>query len=249
MHHARASSWSITDDGAGGTVLVLAMSRATTRIMLPLAAIALAGLVWSLIAYAPVPTAACILAAAVLFYHAAGRRMAVLLAMLALGGGVFGAAFHTTRGFFWLNRHRLDALVVQIAATPAITSLEIGQDRAKQDGIPAFDDYRFVNDTLITHDPAQADPKASQPKFYVGDLLRRLRVPVARYNALYASIDRLSLAGYARRPDGQIELFERLPGGTPWGESFVYGPHGGSPTGAIGGEEIRLAPHWYHVLQ
>ena len=222
------------------------MSPTTTRITVPLGTIALAGVVWSLMAYAPVPTAACIILAAVLFYQAAGRKLVVLLAILALGGGVYGAAFHTTQGFFWLNRQRLDALVVEIAATPAITAFELGQDHAARKGRPAFD-YHFLNGTLITHYRAQADPTASQPKFYVGDMLRRLHVSAARYEALSASIDRLSLAGYVRHADGQIDLSERLPGGTPWGTSFVFMPHGGSPTGAIPYDETRLAPHWYHV--
>ncbi len=223
------------------------MIRATTSITLPLGAIALTGVVWSLIIYAPVPTAAGVIAASVLLHHAAGRKIGVLLAVLVLGGALYGAAFHTTRGFFWFNRYRLDALVAEIAATPAITSLERGQDHAGKNGQPAFDDYRFLNETLITHYPAKADPTALQPRVPVDDLLRRLRVPKGRYEALCASIDRLSFAGYVRHADGQIDLLEKLPGGTPWGTSFVFRPHGGSPTGAIVYEQTRLTRHWYHL--
>lgn len=90
-------------------------------------AIALVALAVSLACYALVPAVIACGAAALLFSLAARRPLSCLLALVALGGAVIWAAFGTTDGYFWHNRHRLEALVAEIQAVPAITSLQLGR--------------------------------------------------------------------------------------------------------------------------
>ena len=213
--------------------------------------IALAVLGWALLDYAPATAAASLVALVILLSYVSPWRLRIALLASTVSAVLYFAAFQTTLGYFWLNRSRLVALVAQIQTVPAITSLEMGHDGSLKDGgkVRRFDDYRFLNNKLITHYRDQADPHASQPEYYVGDILRELRVPAATYNALRASLERLSLAGYDRTRDGQVRLMEPSPGSTPWVKSFLYRPTAQGAQSLRVMESRKLAAHWYYIME
>lgn len=212
----------------------------------------LAGFAVALALYAPAAAASTGVLAVLLLAQASPRRLPALVALAAVGGFVLWAAFLTPQGYFWLNRHRLEALVAEIGAVPAITVLAMGQDGSyPADGGEAarYDSYRFLNGQRVTHYRARVAPEASQPVRHVEDVLRGIGVPVARYHALRGSLARLGLVGYDRGPDGQITLHAPVPGGAPWDNAFVYRPDGGPPDRQIATEIQSLAPHWSYVFQ
>lgn len=185
----------------------------------------LAGLGWALADYRPAAGVACAVPAVLLLSWATRRRPLVAVMLSATVCLVLWAAFGTTEGYFLLNRQRLEALVAEIEAVPAIASLELGSDdRASRGGgeTGRFDSHRFINGQLGTRYRQQVAPEASQPVLREIDVLRDLGVPAAHYQALQASLERLSLAGFGWLTDGEIALHERMPGGTPWGSSFVF---------------------------
>lgn len=213
-----------------------------------------AALGWSLASYRPLPATIAAILAVVLLTMAARRKVIRFLAGSALGGGVLWAAFHTTEGYFWLNRFRLEALVAEIAEVPAIASLGLGQDnrvsardRRSTSRPEVFDSYRFINAVAVTHYRRQVAPDAHQPVFHVEDLLRQLNVPAARYWALRAGLERLSLSGFSRLPGGEIMLDEPVVGGTPWGFSFVFSPTDTVQRALSWQDFWKLAPRWYYV--
>lgn len=165
-----------------------------------------------------------------------------LVAGMAISG--LGAASET--GYFWLHRAKLRAMVADIAATPAITSLDLGQDDRAQDGV-AYDSYRFVNSIAVTHHRAQAAADATQPVLFVEDLLRQLGVGRAEYDRLRQDLAELSMVGFSRDSGGQVSLLRPEPGGTPWGEGLVYSPSDEPPAGQGVQGYWRLGPHWFHV--
>lgn len=216
----------------------------------------LAVLLWALLEYRPVPTvAAAVLAVTLLTIAARRRRLICGLASSAAVSIVLWAAFFTAEGYFWLNRWRLEALAQEIAATPEIVSLQLGQDDRRaptetgRSGTPEFfDSYRFINGMLVTHYRRQAAPEANQPVLFIDDVLAQLRVPADRYWRLTASLRRLSLGSYRRGPGAMITLDEPPVGGQPWGFSYVYSPSG-SFERQLRWQEIRqLTPYWYRVL-
>lgn len=184
--------------------------------------------------------------------NASARRLRTTLLCSAIGALLFFTAFYTTFGYFWLNRSRLEALVTQIQAVPAITSLELGSDGTidRKGKVQRYDAYRFVNDRLVTHYREQAAPHASpQPQFYIGDMLQHLHVAPATYYALRASLQRLSLVGYYRNKNGEIGLTEPYPWRAPWGYSFVFSPADTPPQATNIMESRRLAHKWYYVME
>lgn len=205
---------------------------------------------WAIAAYGRTPAAAAMLVAVPALALAAGRRWIAIPALLLVFGLAFWTAFATTTGYFWLNRARLEALVAEIAAVPTITSLQLGTDDPVAEGTGRtgrFDSYRFINGQLVTQYREQVEPDAPQPTLRDIDVLRGLGVPLARYLALRASLERLLLSGFDRGQDGEIALNEVMPGGTPWVTSFVYRRDGGPPSGDNVQDQRRLAPHWFHV--
>ena len=196
-------------------------------------------LAWGLLDYVPALAGAAILSLVLLLCYALALRLSLGLLCAAVGGLVFYGAFATPAGYFWLNRPRLERLVAQIQVTPAIHALEVGSG----------DEYRFLNGTLITHDRARANSEAAQPRYYVGDVLRRLRVPAATYQALHAALTRLKLGGYDRDRNGEIRLSEPSPGGTPWVNSFQYSPNGSAPQSLRVMSSRHLSAHWYYISE
>lgn len=77
--------------------------------------------------------------------------------------------------------------------------------RRSDAGLPeVFDSYRFINGVAVTHYRRHVAPNAAQPVLHVKDLLRQLDVPLVRYWALRATLERLSLSGLqspSRWPD------------------------------------------------
>ena len=212
----------------------------------------IAGLSWAVADYRPTAGVACAVLAVALLCWATRRRPLVPVMFSATVCLVLWAAFGTAEGYFLLNRHRLEALVAEIEAIPAITSIELGTDDRTSHGgreTGRFDSYRFINGQLVTQYREQVAPDASQPVLREIDVLRDLGVPAARYQALRASLDRLSLAGFGRLTDGEIALHERMPGGMPWGSSFVFRRSAGPLLGERINEQRQLAPHWFHITQ
>ena len=174
------------------------------------------------------------------------RRVWLPIGLAAGLAGLWWGAASTETGYFWLHRAKLRATIADIMATPAITSLDLGQDERTRDGV-AYDSYRFINSTVVTHYSAQAAPGASQPVLYVEDLLRQLGVDAAAYRRLREDLAALSMAGFSREPGGQVSLLRPEPGGTPWGEGLVYSPSDKPPRGPGVQGYRRLAPHWFQV--
>ncbi|SDV47070.1 hypothetical protein SAMN05216551_102243 [Chitinasiproducens palmae] len=238
------------------------MRSGTTRwLTLAIGGIASAAFVGGVAAYLPtiaVVGAGTAIASVATFAGSTRRRwLATTIASAALGA-VLWLAFGTTLGYFWLNRSRLDALVTQIDAVPTITSLQLGHDEAVAapiNDIQRFDSYRFINEQLVTRYRRRVAPDAPdapdtpQPTVYEDDLLHRLQVPVARYHALRATLDALSLSGFDRIGRGGIALDERMPGGTPWGNAFLYLPTDDTPAIERTLEQRRLAPHWFYITR
>ena len=225
----------------------------STRARLWSLAAGVAGLVvfaWAILAYARSPAIAAAVVTVPLLSLAAGRRwLAGSILLLVFGATIWGA-FSTTTGYFWLNRTRLETLVAAIEAVPAISSLELGND----DPLPKamgrtgrYDSYRFINGQLVTQYREQVAPTAFQPVLREIDVLRELSVPFAQYGALREALDRLRLAGFDRRRDGEIALNEVMPGGTPLGTSFLFRPVPGPPSGDNVQDWRRLAPRWFHI--
>ena len=210
----------------------------------------LAGLGLALALYVPTAAMGSTALAALSFAQATQRRLITFIALCAIGAVGFWAAFYTPHGYFWLNRVRLDSLAAEIARVPTITSLGMGQDRRlspRAGEAERYDSYRFINGNLVTHYLRQVAPGASQPVLSIDDVLRSLGVTAAQYHALRASLDRLGLVGYQLGSDGQITLYEPVPGGAPWYCAFVYRPSGGSPVDDHAWEIRPLAPHWFYV--
>lgn len=212
----------------------------------------------ALACYALVPALLAALSTIVFVGLAAGRCGLGLMALATLTGLAMWTAFGTTTGYFLLNRHRLERLVADIEAVPAIASLELGQEGEyversgppgeRQGRLHAYDTYRFINGTVVTHFREQAAPDAPQPVLFVDDVLRSLHVPADRYWSLRRSLERLSLGGYGRDPDGQVELYEPPVGGQPWGYGYVFSP-GGELSYDNGMQDAwRLGPHWFYIL-
>jgi len=214
--------------------------------------VALLGFVASLPVYWPLLTLVLASAAILLLSAAAPRRRTVAIPLLLLCAGTAWAAFGTTTGYFWLNRHRLDALVAEIDALPAITSLQLGHDEKAPSGTGQarrYDSYRFINEHLVTQYREQVTSEAPQPTLREIDVLRELGVPYVRYLALRASLERLSLSGFDRGQDGGIALNERGAGGAPWVTSLLYRADGGSPAGGRVQRSYPLSPRWSWILR
>ncbi|KQP29794.1 hypothetical protein ASF27_19555 [Methylobacterium sp. Leaf102] len=204
---------------------------------------------WALVAYAPVPGIAAAVAAVPAFARAATHRVAVFLALAAIGGGMTWAAFGTTTGYFVLNRSRLDAVVAEIAAMPTLVSFERGRDDppAEAERTAWWESTRLVNGRRVT--PYRPQGARDTDSLREIDVLRDLGVPYARYRALCGALERLGLAGFTRGPGGEIALDEPIPGGTPWGTSFVYRPDDAFPAGSGAESDRRLAPNWFFVTR
>lgn len=181
------------------------------------------------------------------------------MVLAALASAVIWAAFGTVAGYFLLNQHRLERLVAEIQAVPAIVSLELGEEDesfepssgspgGRQGNLSSYDTYRFINGTMVTHYHEQAALDAAQPVHYLDDMLRSLHVPAERYWDLRRSLERLSLGGYSRDPEGQFKLHEPAVGGQPWGYGCVFSPDGELSYRYGMQEAWRLAPHWFYVL-
>ena len=161
----------------------------------------LLALLLSLPAYSPWLSTSLALLAVALLAGAARRPLPVAGLALLLGGGLLWAAFATTTGYFWLNRHRLEALLAEIEAVPAIASLELGQEAewvTPEGERRRYDSYRFINGQAVTQHRRQVAPGAAQPVLFEADLLRELGVAPPRYQTLRAALRRLSLAGFDR---------------------------------------------------
>lgn len=213
---------------------------------------ALVAFAWGIATYDQVLAVASMVIAVPLLSMAARRWWLVAPTFVALFGVTFWAAFGTTTGYFWLNRSTLEALVAEIEAVPAITSLELGSDSVRSRGTGSadrFDSYRFINGQLVTQYREQVAPTASQPVLREIDVLRELDITFSRYAALRTSLDRLGLAGFDRRQEGEIALSEIVPGGTPWGTSFLYRPGAGPPSGGNIQTLHQLAPHWFWIWE
>ncbi|MFB9970404.1 hypothetical protein ACFFMP_10455 [Pseudoroseomonas cervicalis] len=210
------------------------------------------GFLLSLPVYAPGLSAALLLASALLLGLGARRRLAAAGLVLLSGGVLLAAGFGTTTGYFWLNRPRLEALLAEIAALPAITSLELGQEGewvTPEGERRRYDSYRFLNGQAVTQHRRQVAPGAAQPVRHEADLLRELGVPPARYLALRASLHRLSLSGFDRGPQGEVVLNQPSPGGTPWVAGLLHRPADGPPAAERVMERHRLAPRWFWVVR
>lgn len=222
------------------------------RVTLEIGLAALAAFAWCIATYnQPLAVITMVIAVPSLSV-AAGRRWLAAPILVVLFGATFWEAFGTTAGYFWLNRTRLEALVAEIQAIPAITSLELGVDHPLPKGMGRagrYDSYRFINGQLVTQYREQVAPTAFQPVLREIDVLRELGVSFAQYEALRGSLEGLHLAGFDRRQDGEIALNEPMPGGTPWGTSFLYRPASGPPSGDNVQTLRTLAPRWFHVWQ
>ena len=134
------------------------------------------------------------------------QRIGILVLALFGAVGVW-AAIGTVPGYFWLNRVRLEALVAEVAAVPAIDALELGQenslDPGGRDRSRLFDSYRFINGMVVTHHREQVAPGAEQPVYDFEDVLARLGVPAARYWHLRKALKQLGLSGYRRLSAGR----------------------------------------------
>ncbi len=213
---------------------------------------ALLAFAWCIAIYDQAHAVATVVIAVPLLSMAALRPWLVGPALVGVLGFTFWAAFGTTTGYFWLNRSRLEALVADIEAVATITSLELGVDGARSigiGGVDRYDSYRFINGQLVTQYREQVAPTAFQPVLLEIDVLRELNVDVTRYAVLRTSLEALRLAGFDRRQDGEIALNEIVPGGTPWGTSFLYRPAVGLPSGGNVKTLRRLAPRWFHIWQ
>lgn len=222
----------------------------TWRFILAAGIAGLVVFVGAVLAYGRAPAFLGMVVTVPLLSWAAARRWLAASALLLILGGVFWAAFGTVAGFFWLNRGRLDALVAEIEAVPAITSIELGHDAPLPAGMGRtgrYDSYRFINGRLVTQYRDQVAPTAFQPVFLETDVLRELGVSPARHAALRASLEGLRLAGFHRGQDGEIALNEAVPGGAPWGTAFLFRPADGPPSARNVQEWHRLAPRWFHV--
>lgn len=221
-------------------------------ILVAMAAACFVAMLAAVLFYRPVPAVvAGAVALACLFQVGKGRRMAVLALGVALAG-LLWLSFGTVRGYFWLNRLRLEALTAELAEVPAIQSLNLGSDdlftRAADGHRIAYDDYRFINGIQVTHYRRQVRPDAERPVVHVDDFLERAGVPRERYFALRERFMQLSLGGFGRNPDGQISLSEPAVGGRPWGYGFVFRPDGGEPQTTGIWDCDRLAARWFHCL-
>jgi hypothetical protein len=157
------------------------------------------------------------------------------------------AAFGTTTGYFVLNRSRLDAVVAEIAAMPTLVSFERGRDDppAEAERTAWWESTRLVNGQRVT--PYRPQGARDTDSLREIDVLRELGVPYDRYRALCDALERLGLAGFTRGPGGEIGLDEPIPGGTPWGTSFVYRPDDVFPAASGAESDRRLAPNWFFV--
>lgn len=213
---------------------------------------------WALAWYALAPALSAALVAVVLLALSARRRGLSLAVLAPLAGTLIWWSFGTTEGYFSLNQRRLERLVADIQAVPAMTSLDLGQEGAYLDPIGGsssqpgrlhvYDTYRFINGTVVTHFREQAAPEAHQPVLYVEDMLQSLHVPADRYWHLRRSLERLSLGGYSLDPAGQVALSEPPVGGQPWGYGFVFSPAGEAPWSNGVQEARELAPNWFYVM-
>lgn len=210
------------------------------------------GLVLSLPVYSLGLSLALWLASALLIGLAGRHRLAHACLVLLVGAGVLWAAFGTTTGYFWLNRARLEALLAEIAALPAITSLELGQEGewvTPEGERRRYDSYRFLNGQAVTQHRRQVAPGAAQPVRLEAEMLRALGVPSPRHAALRAALQRLSLSGFDRGPQGEVVLNQPSPGGTPWVAGLLHRPADGPPAAERVMEQYPLAPRWYWVLR
>lgn len=214
---------------------------------------------WALARYALVPALLAAVVAVVLLALSTRRRSLSLAVLGALASTLIWWAFGTREGYFRLNQRRLEGLVADIQAVPAITSLALGQEGAyfkpttrsasqPQGRLRVYDDYRFINGTVVTHFQEQASPQADQPVLYVEDKLESLHVPVDRYWHFRRSLEQLSLGGYSLEPDGQVTLSEPPVGGQPWGYGYVFSPTGQAPWSDGLNDAWRLAPRWFYVM-
>ena len=220
------------------------------RLALGVGLAALVAFVGCIAAYDQLPAFAAMVVAIPLLSVAAGRQWLAGPMLVLLFGVTFWAAFGTTTGYFWLNRARLEALVAAIEAVPTITSLELGHDAPLPNGMGragCYDSYRFINGQLVTQYREQVAPPAFQPVLREIDVLRERGVPLVQYAALRESLERLLLAGFDRRQNGEVALNEVMPGGTPWVSSFLFRPAEGPPSGGNVQDWRRLAPRWFHI--
>ncbi|MHC2107134.1 hypothetical protein [Methylobacterium sp. CM6246] len=202
---------------------------------------------WALVAYAPAPGIAAAVVAVPAFARAAKRRVAAFLALAVFSAAVIWAAFGTTTGYFVLNRSRLDAVVAEIAAMPTLVSFERGRDDppAEAERTAWWESTRLVNGQRVT--PYRPQDARDTDSLREIDVLRELGVPYDRYRAICDALERLGLAGFTRGPGGEIGLDEPIPGGTPWGTSFVYRPDDVFPAASGAESDRRLAPNWFFV--
>ena len=171
------------------------------------------------------------------------------LAFALLGTATAWAAYGTVPGYFWLNRPRLAALAGALAEAPAVTSLSLGQDGrvAPGRGPPDFDSYRFLNGVLVTHYAARAKPDGAQPVIPIGDQLRAMGLPRARYDALRRLMARAGIGDAARDPASGVVSLARIGEDNEWDVSYVFSPgdrQDGTGLPAAWLRE-RLAPHWF----
>lgn len=214
--------------------------------------VALAVFVWAIIAYARMTAVLSVAAAITILSLTARRRLVVALGLSAVCAPLIWMAFGTTAGYFLLNRSRLEGLVAEITAVPSLTSLQLGHDEPWPSGsgrTGRFDSYHFINAQLVTRYRKQVALDAYQSTLYEADFLRDLGVSPARYLTLRTSLEHLSLSGFSRGPDGEISLDEPMPGGTPWGTSFVYRPDDAFPAASGAEDDRRLAPNWFYITR
>lgn len=180
------------------------------------------------------------------------RKWFVLLLTTTISTLTLWGAFGTVTGYFWLNHHRLDDVIVAISALPpTLQSIEIGHDNELYPGTAQpgrFDSYRFINETVVTLYRRQVAPTAFQPVLYVDDVLREVHVTRDQYDRVRGLLARLSLAGFGRGPGGEIRLTRHVGGGAPWVAEFVHRPDGRLPAPECQMEQRRLDPHWIWQL-
>ncbi len=212
------------------------------------AAVGAAAVVWGLIAYSPTVATTGVSVSVVFLSLAARRRWLVLLLATITGALTLYGAFGTVTGYFRLNRHRLEAVVVAIAALPPmLQSIEIGQEDELYPGTAQrvrFDSYRFINGTAVTLYRRQVAPAAWQPILYADDVLRDVHVTRDQYDRLRALLARMSMSGFSRGPDGEIRLTRHVDGRAPWIAEFVHRADGRSPEPGCPSEQRRLDTHW-----
>ncbi len=222
------------------------------RLAVIAAVVGVAVVVWGLIAYSPTVAIAGAAVSVVFLSLAARRRWLVLLFTTITGVLMIWGAFGTVTGYFLLNRHRLDAVVVAIATLPpTLRSIEIGQEDELYPGTasPArFDSYRFINGTAVTLYRRQVAPAAWQPILYADDVLHGVHVTRDQYDRLRALLERLSLSGFGRGPGDEIRLTRHVGGRAPWVAEFVHRADGRSPEPECQLEQRRLDPHWVWQL-